>query len=106
MGCQRLSRSKCSDASGNSMPPPLEPWMLSPHRITRHLHRGRWCVSGVITPPSATWEKRQMKTFREFSEEADFAMENLVLEGKGFGDFVKRRKKKRKKEKGSNDNYG
>lgn len=40
-----------------------------------------------------------MKTFRKFSEEAYFAMENLMLEGKGFGDFVKRRKKKRKKEK-------
>ena len=40
-----------------------------------------------------------MKTFRQFSEEAYFAIENLMLESKGFGDFVKRRKKKRKKEK-------
>ena len=40
-----------------------------------------------------------MKTFRQFSEEAYFAIENLMLESKGFGDFVKRRKKIRKKEK-------
>jgi|TARA_B100000035_G_C20980720_1_gene545315 hypothetical protein len=39
-----------------------------------------------------------MKTFKQFSEEAYFAVENLVLESRGFGQYVKRRKKKRKKE--------
>ena len=40
-----------------------------------------------------------MKTFKQFKEDASFSIENLVLEGKGFGEYVKRRKKKRKKEK-------
>lgn len=40
-----------------------------------------------------------MKTYSQFAEEMTFAIENLMLEGKGFGEYVKRRKKKRKQEK-------
>jgi len=39
-----------------------------------------------------------MKTYRQFKEEATYAIENLMLEAKGFGDLVQRRKKKRKKQ--------
>jgi len=39
-----------------------------------------------------------MKTFREFSQDTNFAIENLVLEGKGFGGLVQRRKKRKRKE--------
>ena len=40
-----------------------------------------------------------MKTFKQFKEDASFFFLFLVLEGKGFGEYVKRRKKKRKQEK-------
>ena len=38
-----------------------------------------------------------MKTFRQFSNEASFAIENLVSEAEGFKDAVNRRRKKKKK---------
>ena len=38
-----------------------------------------------------------MKTYRQFSDEASFAVENLVSEAKGFKDAVNRRRKKKKK---------
>tara|TARA_B100000085_G_C18218161_1_gene380599 strand:+ start:391 stop:573 length:183 start_codon:yes stop_codon:yes gene_type:complete len=36
-----------------------------------------------------------MKTYRQFSKEVSFAIENLVAEAKGFKDAVKRRRKKK-----------
>ena len=38
-----------------------------------------------------------MKTYRQFREEAIDAIENLVLEEKGFGEIAKKRRKKKKK---------
>jgi len=38
-----------------------------------------------------------MKTYRQFSNEASFAIENLVSEAEGFKDAVNRRRKKKKK---------
>ena len=37
-----------------------------------------------------------MKTYRQFREEAIDAIENLVLEAKGFGEIAKKRRKKKK----------
>ena len=37
-----------------------------------------------------------MKTYRQFSAEAEFAVENMMLEAKGFGGIAKRRRKKKK----------
>ena len=37
-----------------------------------------------------------MKTWRQFSEDMDYAVETLVLEAEGFGGVAKRRRKKRK----------
>jgi len=37
-----------------------------------------------------------MKTYSQFREEMNFAIENLVSEAKGFKDEVKRRRKKKK----------
>ena len=36
-----------------------------------------------------------MKTYRQFSKEVSFAIDNLVAEAKGFKDAVKRRRKKK-----------
>ena len=36
-----------------------------------------------------------MITFREFRKESKFAIENLILEKKGFGDVAKKRRKKK-----------
>ena len=36
-----------------------------------------------------------MKTYRQFSKEVSFAIENLVAEAKGFKDAAKRRRKKK-----------
>ena len=38
-----------------------------------------------------------MKTYKQFREEAMDAIENLVLEAKGFGEIAKKRRKKKKK---------
>ena len=38
-----------------------------------------------------------MKTYKQFREEAIDAIENLVLEAKGFGGIAKKRRKKKKK---------
>ena len=38
-----------------------------------------------------------MKTYRQFCNEASFAIENLVSEAEGFKDAVNRRRKKKKK---------
>ena len=38
-----------------------------------------------------------MKTYRQFSNEASFAIENLVSEAEGFKGAVNRRRKKKKK---------
>ena len=38
-----------------------------------------------------------MKTYKQFREEAIDAIENLVLEAKGFGEIAKKRRKKKKK---------
>ena len=40
-----------------------------------------------------------MKTFKQFQEDAKFAIENLLLENKGFGDIVTKRKKARQRKK-------
>ena len=37
-----------------------------------------------------------MKTYKQFREEAIDAIENLVLEAKGFGEIAKKRRKKKK----------
>ena len=37
-----------------------------------------------------------MKTYKQFREEAMDAIENLVLEAKGFGEIAKKRRKKKK----------
>ena len=37
-----------------------------------------------------------MKTYRQFSAEAEFAVENMMLEARGFGGIAKRRRKKKK----------
>lgn len=37
-----------------------------------------------------------MKTYSQFREEMNFAIDNLVSEAKGFKDEVKRRRKKKK----------
>ena len=37
-----------------------------------------------------------MKTFRQFREEAEFAVENMMLEARGIGAFAKKRRKKKK----------
>lgn len=37
-----------------------------------------------------------MKTFKQFQEDATFAIENLLAEAQGFKDVVKRRRKKKK----------
>lgn len=40
-----------------------------------------------------------MKSFHQFREEASYAIENLILEAKGFGEIVdKRRKAKKQKD--------
>ena len=38
-----------------------------------------------------------MKTYSQFRDEMNFAIENLVSEAKGFKDAVNRRRKKKKK---------
>jgi len=40
-----------------------------------------------------------MKTFKQFQEDAKFAIENLLLENKGFGHIVAKRKKARQRKK-------
>lgn len=37
-----------------------------------------------------------MKTFKQFQEDATFAIDNLLAEAQGFKDVVKRRRKKKK----------
>ena len=37
-----------------------------------------------------------MKTYKQFRDEAMDAIENLVLEAKGFGEIAKKRRKKKK----------
>ena len=37
-----------------------------------------------------------MKTYRQFSAEAEFAVENMMLEARGFGGIAKKRRKKKK----------
>jgi hypothetical protein len=37
-----------------------------------------------------------MKTFRQFSAEAEFAVENMMLEARGFKGIAKKRRKKKK----------
>jgi len=37
-----------------------------------------------------------MKTYRQFAEEMRFAVENTMLEDAGFGQYAKKRRKKRK----------
>ena len=37
-----------------------------------------------------------MKSFKQFQEDASYAMENLIAEAQGFKDAVKRRRKKKK----------
>lgn len=37
-----------------------------------------------------------MKSFKQFQEDASYAMENLIAEAQGFKDAVKRRSKKKK----------
>jgi len=37
-----------------------------------------------------------MKTFSQFGEEARFAIENLVMEKEGFGQYAKKRRNKKK----------
>ena len=37
-----------------------------------------------------------MKTWRQFSEDMDYAVETMVFEAKGFGGVAKRRRRKRK----------
>lgn len=37
-----------------------------------------------------------MKSFKQFAEDTEFALMNIILESKGFGQYVKQRKKKRK----------
>ena len=37
-----------------------------------------------------------MKTWRQFSEDMDYAVETLVLEAEGFGGVAKRRRKKKR----------
>lgn len=40
-----------------------------------------------------------MKTYRQFRQDAIDALENLVLEAKGFGNIAKTRREKKKKNK-------
>jgi len=37
-----------------------------------------------------------MKTWRQFNEDMEFAVETMILEAKGFGGVAKRRRKKKK----------
>jgi len=37
-----------------------------------------------------------MKTYRQFAEEMRFAVENTMLEDAGFGQYAKKRRKKKK----------
>tara|TARA_Y100000004_G_scaffold191639_1_gene250784 strand:- start:605 stop:790 length:186 start_codon:yes stop_codon:yes gene_type:complete len=37
-----------------------------------------------------------MKTFSQFGEEARFAIENLLMEKEGFGQYAKKRRRKKK----------
>ena len=37
-----------------------------------------------------------MKTYRRFREEAEFAVENMILEARVFGGIAKKRHKKKK----------
>ena len=37
-----------------------------------------------------------MKTYRQFSAEAEFAVENMMLEARGFGGIAKKRRKKKR----------
>jgi len=40
-----------------------------------------------------------MKSFKQFIEDTEFALTNIILESKGFGQFVKQRKRKKKLDK-------
>ena len=39
-----------------------------------------------------------MRTFREFMADANYAVENLMLEARGFSGIASKRRKKKKKE--------
>jgi len=48
------------------------------------------------TSISSNWGGSEMKSYRQFRREAMDAIENLVLEAKGFGEIAKKRRKKKK----------